>query len=83
MKAMTIQTQISADGQLRLELPCGLPPGPAEVVVVVQSAAAKAPEGYRSLSGLLAGRVPPEADVETLLREIRAESARASVQLPL
>ena len=37
MKTITTQTEITPEGKLRLELQTGLPPGPAEVVVVLQS----------------------------------------------
>ena len=36
MKTMTVAAEIAPDGTLHLELPTGLPPGPADVVVVVQ-----------------------------------------------
>ena len=36
MKTITMQTQIAADGKLCFELATELPPGPADVVVIVQ-----------------------------------------------
>jgi hypothetical protein len=35
MTSIHVQGVVGEDGKLRLEVPCGLPPGPAEVVVVV------------------------------------------------
>jgi len=35
MKTMTVNTQIEKDGTIRLEIPSNLPPGPAEVALVV------------------------------------------------
>jgi hypothetical protein len=32
MKTLSLQAKIAADGCLHLHLPCGLPPGDAEVV---------------------------------------------------
>ncbi len=34
MKTLTIETEISPDGHLRLDVPTELPPGKAEVVIV-------------------------------------------------
>lgn len=36
MQTIQMQATVGPDGKLRLEVPCQLPPGPAEVVVVVQ-----------------------------------------------
>jgi hypothetical protein len=38
METVNLHTVIDADGKVRLEVPCHLPPGPAEVVVVIRSA---------------------------------------------
>lgn len=35
MKTLHLQTTIGEDGKLRVEVPSGLPPGPAEVVMVI------------------------------------------------
>lgn len=37
MQTIQMQATVGEDGKLRLEVPCQLPPGPAEVVVVVQT----------------------------------------------
>ncbi len=36
MQTIQMQGTVGEDGKLRLEVPCQLPPGPAEVVVIVQ-----------------------------------------------
>ena len=36
MTTFSMQAKIDQDGKLRLELPVGLPPGDAEVLVIVQ-----------------------------------------------
>ena len=36
MKTLTLRTRISTDGTMNLHVPSGLPPGDAEVVVVVE-----------------------------------------------
>ena len=38
METLNLHTMIDADGKLRLEIPCSLPPGPADVVVVIRPA---------------------------------------------
>lgn len=74
MVTMSLQTQIHADGTLRLELVSGLPPGPVDVVVVVQSnAASSAVEDQNAvlaLEGIWAGKIP-DLDLDAELGEIR------------
>lgn len=36
MTTITIHSEITSDGTLRIEVPCELPPGPVEVVMTVQ-----------------------------------------------
>jgi hypothetical protein len=38
METINLQTTIGADGHIRLDVPSALPPGPADVVVVIRSA---------------------------------------------
>jgi len=38
MKTLTLEAEIAADGRLRLDVPSGLPPGKAEIVLVIQPA---------------------------------------------
>lgn len=35
METVHLQAVVSKDGKVRLEVPCSLPPGPAEVTVVI------------------------------------------------
>ena len=35
MKTVMIKGEVLADGHLRLDVPCGLPPGPVEVCLVI------------------------------------------------
>ncbi len=80
MKTITMQTEITPEGKLRLELQTGLPPGPAEVVVVLQSNTSR-PGTAASLSGLFAGPEPPEDEVMGYLRQLRRETTEASSEL--
>ncbi|MGA7499103.1 MAG: hypothetical protein WBX00_20425 [Isosphaeraceae bacterium] len=70
MKTLSLQSKITADGCLHLHLPCGLPPGDAEVVVVVQpmSNARQGPP-FPSDEGVWAGKVP-DIDIEADLKEM-------------
>ncbi len=36
MQTLTTQTTIDTDGTINIRVPSGLPPGPAEVVIVIQ-----------------------------------------------
>jgi hypothetical protein len=37
MKTLTVHSEISKDGKLKIEVPCELPPGPVEVELTVRS----------------------------------------------
>jgi hypothetical protein len=53
MEQITIHGEISREGMLRIEVPCHLPPGPVEVMVVVRSAPSEeAQPDWRRLYGL-------------------------------
>lgn len=74
MTTVKVNAQIGTDGSLRLDVPVGLPPGEAEVLVVVQpraanigAAAAGAP---RARSGLFLGRTGHAIDVDAALKEM-------------
>lgn len=52
MTAIHLQGTIDADGKMRLEVPCNLPPGTTEVVVILgPSQPAKAPVRLGDLYG--------------------------------
>lgn len=36
MKTLTVEVEIASDGTLHLDIPSGLPPGKAEVILVIQ-----------------------------------------------
>jgi len=73
MKTMTVRTEIGADGALHLDVPCDLPPGPAEVVLVVQPVSGTPGPPYDTLRGALAGVMPDDVDVEADLVEMNRE----------
>lgn len=71
MKALTTHAEISEDGTIRLELPSGLPPGPADVVLVIQPQAP--PSGpAKARSGIFAGKSVEGFDVDAALEEMNA-----------
>lgn len=85
MTTMTVRSTIGPDGTLRLEVPSGLPPGPVEVVVVVQSVAPPEPEStgdrtatgegrgpHRARSGLFLNRGVGGVDVDSVAREMES-----------
>jgi hypothetical protein len=76
MKTMTFTAQIAADGKLRLELPTGLPPGPADVVVVVHPKPSSQLPRAQSLVGLFAAPDPPGFDAVAEVREIRRRATQ-------
>ncbi len=64
MKTMTLKTEIGRDGKLHLDLLCDLPPGPAEVGVVVQPVSPVAGPPYDTLEGVFAGLMPADVDLD-------------------
>ncbi|GEM_PF-3812723 len=62
MKTITTFARITKDGQLRLDVSCGLSPGFAEVALVVQPTdtqlTTEYSPPYRSIRGIWAGKLP-------------------------
>ena len=50
MKAIAVRTTIAPDGTIDLHVPSDLPPGEAEVVIVVQPVVSAAPDAQAPLS---------------------------------
>jgi hypothetical protein len=77
MTSVKVHAEIDADGNLRLDVPVGLPAGKAEVVVVVQ------PEGNGEVnaasavgiarSGLFTAQPAPDLDVDAAVNEMNQE----------
>ena len=72
MKTLTLETEIAPDGNIHLEIATGLPPGKAEVVVVVQPRLSSQPP-YPSLAGIWQEFFPVDIDLDQALHEIRHE----------
>lgn len=70
MKTMALRTEIGLDGKLHLDLLCGLRPGPAEVVVVIQPVRSDAEPPYDTLEGVFAGLLPEDVDLDADLNEM-------------
>lgn len=73
MKALSLRTTISADGTIDLRVPSGLPPGEADVVIVVQPAIPALSNGegppYQSDHGVWQGLLP-DIDLDAELRDM-------------
>lgn len=72
MKTLTLETEIAPDGSLHLDIPAGLPPGKAEVVIVVQPLPQIQPP-YLSLAEVWQDFFPPDFDLDRALHDIRHE----------
>ncbi len=74
MKAIAVRTTIAPDGTIDLRVPSDLPPGEAEVVIVVQPVVSAAPgradPSYPSDHGLWQGLMP-DVDVDADLQEMK------------
>jgi hypothetical protein len=82
METITTKAEIDSNGVLRLELPTGLTPGPADVVLVVQSAAARPAGPAPSLSGKYAAFAPRGFDPIEEVRQIRRQTTQESLEVP-
>jgi hypothetical protein len=66
MKTFCLNTKFTPDGHVHLHIPCDLPPGDAEVVVVIQpKAAVREGPPYPSDEGVWAGKMP-DIDISEL-----------------
>ena len=85
MTTLTIRSKVGTDGMLRMEVPSGLPPGPIEVVVVVQPATPlenesstdglgteHEPRSHCARSGLFLNRDLNGVDVEAVTGEMES-----------
>ena len=73
MKTVMIKGEVLADGYLRLDVPCGLPPGPVEVCLVIQpdfeTPPISAPR-FSTFEGCMAGQFPDDLDIEPIFNEM-------------
>ena len=82
METITMQTQITSDGKLCFELSTDLPPGPADVVVVVQPSRRRPARSAASLSGRFPAIATADDEVvDYLSRQLRRETTEASSEL--
>ncbi len=82
METITTKAEIDSDGMLRLELPTGLTPGPADVVLVVHSTSSRPAGPAPTLSGKYAAFAPRDFDPIDEVREIRRQTAQEAVEVP-
>jgi hypothetical protein len=71
METIQLQTTIGLDGTLHIDAPVALPPGPAEVVIVVNRLARREADRDKRLQAAreLATLSLPVADVDTIAEE--------------
>lgn len=74
MESITTRAEIDSHEMLRLELPTSLAPGPADVVLVVQSTAERPTRPAHRLSGKYAASSPRGLDPIKEVREIRRQA---------
>jgi hypothetical protein len=73
MKTMHVQTEIGMDGKVRIEVPCHLPPGPAEVVMMIRpSGPAAPPIRWRDFYGL-GKEICGAEDAQVYVNQLRDE----------
>jgi hypothetical protein len=76
MKTVMVKGEVLADGHLRLDVPCGLPPGPVEVCLVIQpdveTLSKRAPR-FSTFEGCMAGQLPDDLDIEPMLNEMEQQ----------
>lgn len=72
MKTLEFHSEVGSDGKIRIELPVGLPPGPVDAVLVVESSRQKPTPPYDNLGGSLAG-VLPDIDINPILDQIEVK----------
>jgi hypothetical protein len=82
MKTIATQAEIASDGTLHLDLPTGLPPGPADVVVIVHPAPAVPGASTPSLLGKYAKFARPDFDAVAEVREIRRRATEEAQEVP-
>lgn len=73
MTTLTIRSEVGDDGKLRLEVPCRLPPGPVEVVLVVQPTSEGRASDSPARSGLFLGRAPAGLDIDAIAGELNTQ----------
>lgn len=73
MMTITLRTEISPEGRLTIDVPCALPAGPVEVVVVAQPVPQEAKPPFDTLRGIWSGLMPDDLDVDAELAEMNRE----------
>jgi hypothetical protein len=72
MKTLTTEAVIGPDGKLRIEVPCDLPPGRTQAVVILEETPPAQQPPFDTLSGVLAGIADPDFDLDAAQREMNA-----------
>ncbi|MBI4604022.1 MAG: hypothetical protein HY721_18860 [Planctomycetes bacterium] len=80
MTVMRVQGEVSRDGKLRIDIPCGLPPGPVEVVLRVQPRTTPVEPGKRKWDDLygLGKEVWHGVDPDNYVQDLRRDPESSS-----
>jgi hypothetical protein len=70
MKTLTAQAVIGPDGTLRIEVPCDLPPGRTQAVVILEETPSAQQPPFDTLGGVLDGIADPDFDLDAALCEM-------------
>ncbi len=75
MQTLTVQSEVSRDGKLKIDVPCELTPGPVEVVMTVRSQVEPKPHGRPSWGSLhgLGREVWRDIDPKQYIEELRQD----------
>ena len=72
MHTITVKADVSESGRLQLDIPAGLPPGPVDVVLVIQPREERPLHDVRELRGL-GKEVWQDIDAQRYVRALRDE----------
>lgn len=82
MKTLILKAEVQAEGHMRLDIPCEMPPGVVDVCVTIQAEhgeGEKPGPNFSTFEGSMAGQFPEGLDVEAILVEMSREWQKSLV----
>jgi hypothetical protein len=73
MKTLEFQSEVGADGHLRVEISANMPPGRVEGVVVLQSIGTASKPPYYLMDNAFAGQLSADLDIDAALDEMNRQ----------
>lgn len=73
METLRVTTEVGADGKIHLEIPSGMPPGPAEVIVIIAPAGDGATPVSWARSYGLGREIWADEDAQNYVNHLRDE----------